>query len=365
MYATYASSNARDRAAPPPSPANRLVTEPSIVLVAPPSGSEGIRSALARAGTRILVSDDATRVPELIGPSTVAIVLGDVREPQQMLAALENLRHQKASRRLPVFAIGGDDVAPETVTALYDRGAAAVFSWPTEALTLAPLLVEMLDVTLRIQEERPVDVGLQDLIEARLELEGASSLQVTVHDCRVTLEGRVDSSWQRRRLADLVAATPGVRAVDAESLTVDVPTVPDFELERLTLDVLRSAAGTHPATLAVSVDDGVVTVAGTAATRAELERIENVIHNLHGVRDVRNLVTVSRRAALEGRDTARKLRSRISYAFPQAASLRVSCFGHVVVLEGTVPSLADRRSIEMHIRHDYAVDRVVNKLSVR
>jgi osmotically-inducible protein OsmY len=127
--------------------------------------------------------------------------------------------------------------------------------------------------------------------------------------------------------------------------------------------VLRSTSDIDTTTISMSVRNGYVSLAGSAADRLELERINEIISHVKGVRGIDNLATVSRLQKEKDHVIARRIHKVLALLFPRE-KVSVSVFGGVAVLSGRVELLSIKREVENLAREDRAVRRVINKIEV-
>jgi osmotically-inducible protein OsmY len=114
------------------------------------------------------------------------------------------------------------------------------------------------------------DEALERRLEARVEQHpyvSGERLEVDVERGHVTMIGHVLGAFQRETAERVVRLTPGVMSLD-NRLTIDEqPTASrdDSEIERRISENLRQAAEVDPASVRVTVRDGVATIAGQVA----------------------------------------------------------------------------------------------------
>src|SRR5581483_7447167 len=133
---------------------------------------------------------------------------------------------------------------------------------------------------------------LRDAVLAELDFDprvGGGEIGVAVKDGIVTLTGSVTSLTQKWAAEDAVRRVKGVLGI-AEELRVDVPAMHRRDDE----DIARAAAAAlHwdawlPRTLAVTVQDGYVTISGEVDWDYQRGEAENSIRRILGVRGIHN-----------------------------------------------------------------------------
>ncbi|MEM9457790.1 MAG: BON domain-containing protein [Myxococcota bacterium] len=266
----------------------------------------------------------------------------------------------------PVFVVVPEGFSDQRARGLYDAGSWAVFEWPSEALLLPRMLQERLRLTAR--RGGPAtdgDEALARSIHTRLELARFSSpaLEVDVDDGIVHVRGKVDSVWNKERVARTIEHVPGVKAVIAVGIRVVPPHRSDVDIERDIRGVMEIMLSESTRTVSFSVNDGAVVLVGNVPERDQLERLLSFVGNVRGVKVIRNLVTVSASASRRDRGLTRRLCTALRGLYPDCA-LEVTCFGSVVVVSGRVPRLSTKREIEQLVNRQEGIERVVNKIEI-
>jgi osmotically-inducible protein OsmY len=180
---------------------------------------------------------------------------------------------------------------------------------------------------------------LRDAVVAELDFDprvSAGDIGIVVRDGIVTLTGSVTSLTQKWAAEDAVRRVKGVRGI-AEELRVDVPAM----YHRTDEDIARAAAAAlHwdawlPRTLAVTVQDGHVTISGEVNWDYQRGEAENTVRRILGVRGICNEIRLRPQIPTE------KIAREISHAFARNAQLdanaiEVSASRGTVVLRGRV-----------------------------
>jgi osmotically-inducible protein OsmY len=224
-------------------------------------------------------------------------------------------------------------------------------------------LIGMFGLT-RAGKPSAVDKSLARLVRSRLLNAGCDfgkGYTVYVKDRIAIIKGTMDSLWKIREADAILRETPGLKGIASKGLAVSGHQVNDREIASATRKLIKGVSAVDERTLAVSVKDGVVTLAGTSPSAAETQRILGLIEHLRGVRKVRNLTTVGAEQARADRNVARSLSKAIGVTFP-ASRIEVSVFGGVAVLSGKAGSAISHTGIRrLAARHD-GVFRVVDKM---
>jgi osmotically-inducible protein OsmY len=127
---------------------------------------------------------------------------------------------------------------------------------------------------------------------------------------------------------------------------------------------MESTSEIDPSTIAVSVDDGEVTLAGTLQDNREMRRLVDLLGHVRGVRRINNLTTVSPAAKHRDRAVSRAGKTMLAVHFPDQ-QVEVTIFGDVAVLEGRVSSNVVRSQIARMMETYGGVRQVVDKLKLR
>jgi osmotically-inducible protein OsmY len=128
--------------------------------------------------------------------------------------------------------------------------------------------------------------------------------------------------------------------------------------------MMRDVSEIDDKTLAVRVENGYVTLAGSVNSRAEAKRLTRLVANIRGVRDVAPLTIVSPSQKRQDHRIAKRLQTMLRQLFI-GEDVNVAFFGNTAVLSGNVSSLFTRQLIEQTLEDEDVVDRIFNKLNVK
>ncbi len=275
------------------------------------------------------------------------------------------LRARSVGRSIPLFVVSSDALDDAAIRQLYRAGAAAVFTWPKDGEVLADVLAEALGIAQVRGDAASGSVALARTVKAYLRNGGLATprLRVEVDEGTVYLSGRVDDLRTKLRIRDAVAEVAGVAGVAVDDLRVNPTPRTDRAILADIRAVLRAVSDVAEETITVEVQGGHVVVAGSAADRAELDRVVELLSHVRGVRGIRNYVTVSRRQKADDRILTGHLRQQLAGRFGRERAT-VSVFGGVAVVTGKASSLAVKRQIGATLSGNPRVDRVVNKMTV-
>jgi osmotically-inducible protein OsmY len=140
----------------------------------------------------------------------------------------------------------------------------------------------------------------------------------------------------------------------------------DIELQEEVLRELKWDARVDPADVGVTIDDGIVTLAGTVGSYAERMAAVEAAHRVRGVQDVANELEVRLPDVLQRTDTelARAVRWALEWdVFVPDEGIQSSVSNGWVTLEGTVKKPAQREDAARAIRNLAGVRGVTNDIA--
>jgi osmotically-inducible protein OsmY len=140
----------------------------------------------------------------------------------------------------------------------------------------------------------------------------------------------------------------------------------DIQLQEQVLNELKWDARVDPADVGVTVDDGVVTLAGTVGSYAERMAANEAAHRVRGVRDVANELEVRLPDILQRTDTeiARAVRWALEWdVLVPDERIQSSVSNGWVTLEGTVDKPTQREDAERAVRNLAGVRGVTNDIT--
>jgi Predicted periplasmic or secreted lipoprotein len=124
----------------------------------------------------------------------------------------------------------------------------------------------------------------------------ADDIKIESRDGAVTLTGIVADNFNKSLAQETVAGIPGVKSVDNKLEVKGTPPTANSDAwirdrVKITLMFHRSVSA---GTTAVDVKDGIVTLRGDAASQAQKELTTEYAKDVEGVKDVNNLMIVSK-----------------------------------------------------------------------
>lgn len=215
---------------------------------------------------------------------------------------------------------------------------------------------------MRADEVMRGDVLAELSYDPRLE---GSHIEVEVIDGAAVLRGRVKSYEQKLAAEAAAQRVRGVRAVAVE-LHICYPAeagADDIEIAKRIANLLTWNAAL-PRGLNAAVDQGWVTLSGTADWHYQRQGAERLIRGLDGVVGVTNDI------ALKPQPTAADLRERVEAALLRdaridAQAIRIDVSGSVATLSGQVSALHEREAAEHAAWSAPGISNVTNEIAVK
>lgn len=212
-----------------------------------------------------------------------------------------------------------------------------------------------------------------EIINKALNNSKYKNIQVTVQNGVAKLTGTVDVYATKEDADKRVHRVKGIVAVDNE-IQVAGPEISDAALQNKLVKAIqydRVGYGTTPFNaISVSVNNGVVTLGGTAYGPVDADSAVAVAANTKGVKDVINNISVDPVSPMD--DRIRRAVYRSVYGFPSlnkyaidpAQPIRISVQNGNVTLFGVVNSQADKDAAGIRANSVPGVFKVTNLLQV-
>lgn len=211
------------------------------------------------------------------------------------------------------------------------------------------------------------DEQIKSVVEHDLAREGIEKIEVEVSNATVTLRGQVRSLWARKEAVQIALKIHDVKDVVSE-LTI-AAAESDQALAKLIQDrILRYVFYTIYDEVGISVQNGVVTLAGRVTMPYKANEIAEFVSKELGVQQVQNEIRVLPVSTYDD-----QIRTSLAVAiyreFPDYA-IMVNPPIHIIVengrvtLEGIVRNQVERRIPETIARSTFGVFSVVNRLRV-
>jgi osmotically-inducible protein OsmY len=194
-----------------------------------------------------------------------------------------------------------------------------------------------------------IDHTLKSEVLAELEWEpmvNADHIGVSVRDGLVTLDGHVETYWQKRAAETAVARVKGVKGI-AERLEVRLPLHmrrSDEEIAVAAVNRLEWDGALPPDAVQVLVQDGIVTLSGTVAHHYQVLAAAWAVQPLWGVMGVANEISVRgpETKPANPNQIADTIRRALNRGWFAADTVHVAASGGTVTLSGQADTLRDR-----------------------
>ncbi len=193
----------------------------------------------------------------------------------------------------------------------------------------------------------------------------------------VTLTGTVSENFHKSLAQETVAAIHGVKRVDNRLEVDGAPPTPNSDA--WVRDKLKVALSFHrsvsAATIEAEVNDGIVTLRGVAANRAQMESAAEYSKDLDGVKNVINAMTVSTTLQKKPRAVRKKIDDASITAQVNMTLLNQRSTGvlnttvttkrGVVTVSGTATSAAEIGLVTRLVTDINGVTAVKNRMAVK
>lgn len=217
------------------------------------------------------------------------------------------------------------------------------------------------------------DAQIQTDVMKALDKKQFKDVQAKVENGTVTLTGTVDVYSEKEDADKKAHHRKGVRAVDNE-IQVAGPQVEDQTLqaklgEKLEYDRVGYGTTTFNA-ITIGVQNGVVTLGGTAYGPVDKDSALSLVANYPGVKDVVDNIEVAPLSPND--DRIRIMEARAIYGFPSLSRygmdpgkpIRISVVNGNVTLWGVVDSQSDKDTANIRANGVPGVFKVINNLEV-
>lgn len=214
------------------------------------------------------------------------------------------------------------------------------------------------------------DADLGDSVMAELDWDPSvddSEIHVAVNDGAVSLYGSVTSYGQRRAAVRAAERVKGVKAV-ADDIEVVLPDAVQRKDSEIAAEIAHERRWNTaiPDSVKAEVRNGDVTLRGSVAWSYQRDEAARAVRHLEGVRAVSNLIEIEPGVVeADAGDIEEQIHQAIGrMADVDAASISVTKSDGVVRLEGSVDSLAERRTAQRVAESAPGVARVENDIVI-
>jgi osmotically-inducible protein OsmY len=196
----------------------------------------------------------------------------------------------------------------------------------------------------------------------------ATHINVQVRGGVVRLEGSVETALARSAAVSDASVVGGVKDVDARLLVhspQSSPVLDDTELKLAIVNLLDADANVDPSSIAVTVEEGRVTLRGSVDSHWKRHHVEAVVSQQRRVFGIDNKLEVKpiREAADDtiARNIVRALRRHVLLT---SAPLKIHVRSGRVVLSGSVPSYSARQAARDIASCTFGVTEVIDELTI-
>ncbi|MDB5036935.1 MAG: transport-associated protein [Bacteriovoracaceae bacterium] len=126
-----------------------------------------------------------------------------------------------------------------------------------------------------------------------------STIEVSVKNGVVTLDGKVDSLFEKRLARNAAERVLGIQAIvnELQVALSEENQFSDAEIRRAIEESLKWNASIPPSQIQVSVESGWITLAGNVDWPSQREAVEAIAEGTRGVKGITNLILVERELA--------------------------------------------------------------------
>lgn len=220
------------------------------------------------------------------------------------------------------------------------------------------------------QEPAPrPDSQIQALITHQLNEKHISKVQVAVSGGVVTLDGMVQSAWEKEEAIDIAHKTHDVQKV-VSTLRVARAESDKTIADKIAAQVLRYVFYTVFDNIGLSVENGVVTLTGQVTAPFKANEIANLASRVQGVQAVKNQIEVLPTSPFDDQ-LRQSIASQIyrdptffNYSIQPNPPIHVIVNGGKVTLTGVVNSQIEKQKAEIIARNTFGVFSVDNQIRV-
>ncbi|MBD3377726.1 BON domain-containing protein [candidate division KSB1 bacterium] len=181
----------------------------------------------------------------------------------------------------------------------------------------------------------------------------------------VTLEGRVDTYWDKLNIYGTVSHVKGVRMI-SNQIAINTENIPDDMIEQNIEQTIRlNEMILEPDDIKVNVDGGMVVLGGTVSFEKEKQAARDVAAWHEGVRSVRNDIEVlPPKKAKSDENLKEVLNSIMENQFSREDQVKFTIDDGMVTLKGKTNTLWAKDEIADQFREVRGIKKVDNNLDV-
>lgn len=345
--------------------ADRL-SHPSILILGDEPHITEVELALKKLNAKLTRDRWSKDTIANLGKTITAVVLVTPLGTISTVRAIRTIRDQPSGKELPLFVVLSQVSSEREIRGLYSEGASAVFEWPAEADVLPYCVAEMVAANFVRGRASHPDTALARAIRAQIKTrcDFNHSVRVSAVDGVAVLNGSVKHLWEKQRINEVAMSVPGPKGVIDRDVFVLPTGISDEHINDSIRRMMRDVSEIDDTTLAVRVENGYVTLAGSVDSRVEARRLTRLVANIRGVRDIKPFTVISPSQKKQDHRIAKYLQIELNQLFI-GEDVKVSFFGNTAVLSGNVSLFVTKERIAQILSEEGVVDRIINKLIVK
>ncbi len=186
----------------------------------------------------------------------------------------------------------GKVILSGTVPTYSDRWQAEEDAYSISGVRYVDNRLTVSPTTFPVPNDTEIASNLRNTLEWNPTLD-SSRIEVSVHEGTVTLNGSVDSYWQRSRVEQLVSNIGGVTEVHNLLKVEPAGGISDDEIRKDIESTLARNTFIDSSRINVRVDKGVVTLSGTVDDYLTYRTAQDIANFTSGVIDVQNDLVIA------------------------------------------------------------------------
>lgn len=174
------------------------------------------------------------------------------------------------------------------------------------------------------------------------------SIDVSVHNGMVTLQGAVQSFRRKLVAQEIASSYEGCRGVVNELHVRPPGPLSDTEIAGHVRAMLDAHADITKAAITVTVKDGEVTLAGNVGNHAERTLVVDMVMSVRGVRSVLDVMVVDLRQQNDDQSLSRQIEAELARTRGlHGANIKIAVNGGTAVLSGRLAQLWQKEMAEV------------------
>ncbi len=350
-----------DSSAPP----LQTMRDKHVLIIGSKRVARNIQQELEGENIAVVMTPDSASAFRAMSETTIAVIAVPPLIDGTLISTCKKIADRQP--KVSVFVACGP-TSEATTRKLYGAGVSAVFFWPSDREPLLRTMYRLSRPKLPSRKKRePQEIALQELVTSHLKTEASvlgKHVRVIVTNRYVMLAGRVDALWKVGMAETIAGEVSGVAEVFSDAILVaGHDALTDRSIATAARQVLKHTNEVDASTLAVTVKRGVVSLAGSATSRAELQRAVEIISHVRGAQRIEDWAVVTPKGKHRDQQIGKAVRAAIAVRYPRG-NAEVAVFGGIAVLSGTVKKVSERRELAALVLRQSGVVKVVDKLRV-